>query len=451
MGVPRPSQQIERGDFQTPEPLARAVCALVSRLGPRPGSIVEPTCGRGAFLEAAADAFPDARLHGLEIEPAYAAEARSRAPGARVEVVDAFTHPWEAWLPSLPGPVLLLGNPPWVTSAAVGRLRGDNLPERRRRLGERGIDALTGRSNFDVSEWLLRTWLAALPVGGGLAMLCKASVARRLLVDAPDFRARGFYRIPASSWFGAGVDAGLLVAERAEAGGDACPVHDDLDAPETSRWGLRAGRVVADVELWDRARAAAAHGLGLTWRSGVKHDCARVLEVRDGVNGLGEPVNVEPDRLYPLLKSTDLHRGRPPARSLLLPQHHPGEPPGALPPRTRAYLEAHRSRLDARRSRIYSGGSPYAVFGVGPYSFSPWKLAVSGLHLPARFRLVGPARGRPVVFDDTCYLATVPDEQAGRRALASLTEGPPAEMLRAAVFPGDKRPITKALLTLISN
>jgi len=62
----------EFGDFQTPVPLARMATEAVARLGVRPNSILEPACGRGAFLAAAMEAFPDAkRFVGVEINSAH--------------------------------------------------------------------------------------------------------------------------------------------------------------------------------------------------------------------------------------------------------------------------------------------------------------------------------------------------------------------------------------------
>ena len=73
----------EFGDFQTPLELARIVCRILSKTRRfAPASIVEPTCGRGSFLVAAFEAFPDAeRIIGLEINAEYLGEAtRAVAP-----------------------------------------------------------------------------------------------------------------------------------------------------------------------------------------------------------------------------------------------------------------------------------------------------------------------------------------------------------------------------------
>ena len=129
--MPRNPRQVELGDFQTPDALALAVCRRLAADGAAPASILEPTCGDGAFLAAAFAVFPDARLVGVEIDPARAATARRRAPQAEIHVGDAFVHDWEGTLSALPSPVWVLGNPPWVTNAAVGALGGTNRPARR--------------------------------------------------------------------------------------------------------------------------------------------------------------------------------------------------------------------------------------------------------------------------------------------------------------------------------
>ena len=57
----RKAVKIEFGDFQTPAALAGDVCALLARAMPHPASIVEPSCGTGAFLVAALRRFPKAK------------------------------------------------------------------------------------------------------------------------------------------------------------------------------------------------------------------------------------------------------------------------------------------------------------------------------------------------------------------------------------------------------
>ena len=68
----------EFGDFQTPPDLAARVCALVARHGVRPASVVESTCGRGNFLTAALEQFPDAaHALGLDVNATHVRAARA--------------------------------------------------------------------------------------------------------------------------------------------------------------------------------------------------------------------------------------------------------------------------------------------------------------------------------------------------------------------------------------
>lgn len=470
--MPKSSHDAAYGDFQTPLELARAVCRLLVRRGLRPAAVVEPTCGTGSFLLAAAEAFPDAALSGQDIDPAHARASRTAlgrlGRRARVRVGDVFRTAWTDVLAREPLPILVLGNPPWVTNAELSVLGVSNLPSKWNLKSLSGLAAMTGASNFDVSEWLL---LRLLALGQGrdvtVAMLVKTTVARRVLVHA---HAQGLalehaslHRIDAQAAFGVAVDAGLFCFStllRPPAGraptAIRCEVFADLEAtvPE-SEVAILDGRLVADARAY--ARAASVMGRAEPpWRSGLKHDCAKVMELqREGTtlrNGLGEPVDVEPALVHPLLKSSDL-RGddRPsPRRWLVLPQRCLGEDTTALErtaPRAWRYLLAHASALDARRSSIYRSQPRFAVFGLGEYSFAPWKVAISGLYKRAAFTLVGPdAEGRPMLLDDTCYFLGFPDEASAVAACWLLRSEPAQSVVQALTFWDAKRPITKALL-----
>ena len=67
------------------------------------------------------------------------------------------------------------------------------------------------------------------------------------------------------------------------------------------------------------------------WRSGVKHDCAKVMEFRSdngGLrNGFGECVDIENTYLYPMLKGSDVANGdkRDADRFMLVTQREIGE------------------------------------------------------------------------------------------------------------------------------
>ena len=467
---PRPPTRKDLGDFQTPPGLvAQVLAALGPTIGGRFPRVLEPTCGRGHFLAGLLGRpDPPREIRGFEIQPAYAEAARSVAaahPGVRlvVEAADAFRVDFGRDVPWVePGPLLVVGNLPWVTAAGLGASGGLNGPGRSNVRRLRGIDAMTGESNFDISEAL---WLKLIrelaPERPTIALLCKSAVARAVLrgIEAADLPVTSatLWRVDAHRWFGASVDACLF---RVEVGpgpkATEAPVYAHLAAagPESSL-GLGRGALIADVDAHRRS-AFADGSCPIAWRQGIKHDAADVMELAHGPDGRprnkrGEVVDVEDEYVYPLLKGADLAGpARPrPRRSVLVPQRRLGEDTRDLArtaPRLWAYLVAHAADFERRKSSIYRGRPPFALFGVGDYSFAPFKVAISGLHKSPRFRAIGPIRGRPAMLDDTGY--SLPCRSAEQAAtLAAALNGPESlDLLRGLVFRDAKRPITKAVL-----
>lgn len=458
--------KIEFGDFQTPLPLARQICAFLAQCGVIPDVVLEPTCGIGSFLVAGAENFPQARLFGWDINPDYVKRTRDslQAAGASGRAVltaqDFFKHNWESELAGLNGQLLVLGNLPWVTNAAVSSLHGANVPMKENFQGFRGLDARTGKSNFDISEWMLIQLIKATRGRAvTIAMICKTATARKLLRFAwqNDGRiaASSLHYIDAKKHFGASVDASLLVVGTGAPGLPETPIFDDLHNKVPLRTiGLAGQDLVSDVHLYRRLQ----HLEGLCpyqWRSGVKHDCSSIMELRRGdgsllCNKLGEQLDLETDYIFPLLKCSDLANGRTePERCVLVTQTRVGEDTSGIAvkaPRTWSYLGSHRQLFDARKSSIYANQSPFAIFGIGEYSFAPWKVAVSGLHHAPRFMLTGSHGNKPVFFDDTCYFLPFQNNEEARIVTDILNSEPCMRFLSCLLFEDAKRPITVDLL-----
>jgi len=92
----------EFGDFQTPPALAIAATRILCRLGIRPRSILEPTCGRGAFVSAVTACFPEAEsIIGIEINPDHLSAAKGRGtvradPRVALRQGDFFKVDWKS-------------------------------------------------------------------------------------------------------------------------------------------------------------------------------------------------------------------------------------------------------------------------------------------------------------------------------------------------------------------
>jgi hypothetical protein len=463
----RPTSTAEFGDFQTPSELARSVCQLLAADGLRPAALLEPTCGTGNFLFAALDAFSSiGRAVGLDINPAYVDELagvlRRRTDANKVNIVEGnfFDTDWTGVLRDLPDPLLVIGNPPWVTNSHLGVLGSNNLPQKTNFQHFTGFDALTGKSNFDISEWMMLRvvdWLDGRDAE--MALLCKTAVARKVLSYVwkrnVSLSSSAIYSVDAHEHFGCSVDACLLVCRFSPGSRNPnCMVYADLQREELERViGYRDGQLVADVCSYDGLKHLGGGGL-YKWRSGIKHDCAKVMELqREGTfyrNGLGELIDLEDRYVYPMLKSSDLAREvRAPRYWMLVPQRSMDDDTSAIgveAPKTWGYLRSHAERFDRRGSSIYRTRPQFAIFGVGEYSFAPWKVAISGFYKKLDFRVLGRFCGRPVVLDDTVnFIACYSEEEA--RFLASLLNSETAKaFFQAFLFWDAKRPVTVGLL-----
>ncbi|MGH7597721.1 MAG: SAM-dependent methyltransferase, partial [bacterium] len=227
-----------------------------------------------------------------------------------------------------------------------------------------------------------------------------------------------------------------------------------LESKTGDRAGHRNGVMVRDLAAFDKLRDL--HGESdVKWRSGVKHDCAEVMEFRKTpnglMNGLGEMVNIEPACLFPLLKGSDLANGRiaSATRFVLITQKFIGESTDIIQktaPKTWAYLEAHAKHLEGRKSRIYRNRPRFSIFGVGAYTFAPWKIAICGLYKTLQFRLVGQIEDKPVIFDDTIYFLSFVDEIHARKIYQLLLSPPATKFLSSLIFWDEKRPIKAGIL-----
>ncbi|MDQ2730167.1 MAG: SAM-dependent DNA methyltransferase [Armatimonadota bacterium] len=461
-------EQAEFGDFQTPPELAAKVCSLLLSEGLKPATIIEPTCGVGNLLQAALDCFPNSRhAIGLDISSEYirmaalAIEAGSPQQTVRFVQGSFFQTDWSAILKDLPDPLLVIGNPPWVTNAHVSVLGGANLPQKSNFQRHGGMDAMTGKSNFDISESMLLSILRWFDRRNGtLSLLCKTNVARKILVYAwrngmkiCDLSMR---RIDAAQYFKASVDACMLTCTFDTNRHDTlCPVFNNIDDEQASQvLAYRRGQLIADLALYERWKHLEGKPLR-KWRSGIKHDCAKVMELEQNGsgfrNGLGETVDIEMEYIFPMLKSSDIANGSGlnPRRWMIVTQSSIGEETCQIKstaPKTWKYLQSHAQMMGNRGSSIYKNRPAFSIFGVGSYSFAPWKVAISGLYKTLQFTVVGNLSGKPIMLDDTVNFIPCYSASEARYIADILNSLPAKEFFHSIAFWDAKRPVTVELL-----
>lgn len=458
------------GDFQTPDSLTTKIAnVLQSSVDFEPALIVEPSCGKGSFLLAVAKVFRNSRVIGRDINEAYVQICKDLTrdignPNISVEYGDFFQTDWEALFLGESGQILIIGNPPWVTSSELGMLNSNNLPLKDNFESKRGIHAITGYSNFDISEWMILRYLDWIKNRDGrIAVLCKSSVARKIvrsLYKEKTFGAKAsIYSIDAQKYFGAAVEACLLVIEK-QLSSTHCYVYESLES-KRHQYVISEddGILIRDLDSYLKVKHLKTDKAELVWRSGIKHDCSKVMEITysDGLyfNGNKEEVQLEDTHLYPLLKSSDIGNGRVAScrKRVIVTQTRVGQDTTHIrtsSPLTWSYLSSKAAIFSKRKSSIYRGKPLYSIFGVGDYTFSPWKIAISGLYKNLFFQLVGPIDGKPAVFDDTVsFLSFDSFDQALFVRDLLMTEE--AQLFYdSQIFWDEKRPITTDILKRLS-
>ncbi|MGB3654688.1 MAG: SAM-dependent methyltransferase [Rivularia sp. (in: cyanobacteria)] len=459
------------GDFQTPPALVAEILKCLSKSNKYWERVFEPTCGKGNFISGllALDKLPK-EIQAIEFDTEYFQAVKliaennnsTRVVIQQAKIFDLDLSQSLKW--SANGNLLVIGNPPWVTNSQLGRLGSNNLPIKTNFKGLKGIEALTGHSNFDITEYiwikLIQELVCEKPT---IALLCKTAVARNVLQFAFDAQLNisnaSIRSIDAKKWFKASVSACLFCLD---VGSDKpsyqADVYPNLSASEPqSTIGIIDNKLVADVKAYQKS-AFLNGSSSLTWRQGLKHDAASVMEltyISEGVfqNKFKEIVNVESDYIYPLLKSTDLFHGKIESkRGVIVTQKKIGEDTYILQqsaPRLWQYLKSHSEQFDKRKSSIYKNKPPFSIFGIGNYSFSLYKVAISGLHKQPRFRIVCPIKNRPVMLDDTCYFVSCDSLESAILLACLFNSNICLDFLKSITFLDAKRPITKKLLQSI--
>lgn len=422
------TKKVDYGDWQTNYEFAKNVCLYLKNEGFAPDVMIEPTCGIGNFIAAAIDVFDTIKVvYGVEIFQSYIRQTEQKlnqyVEAQRIEKYELYNANvfdfdfTKIVIENLNKNVLVLGNPPWVTNSGLGKSEGTNLPFKGNIDKVRGIDAITGKGNFDIAESICNLVIDAFSSHKNthIALLVKNSVVKNILFRQ-NKRPRNIIDIKqlvfdAKKEFNVSVAASLFECHIGCPCQKQCASYNFYDKKKTHSFGWVNDAFVSNIEEYGQTSLFDGRS-PLIWRSGIKHDCSKVMELSENgsgyTNGLNEVVDVDMATLYPLLKSSDIGRGVKGIRKyLILPQVKISENTSSLQakaPKTYSYLMSHAKYLDERKSVIYKNKPRFCVFGLGEYSFAPYKVVISALYSDIVFSLIEPKDGKPVMVDDTCYL-----------------------------------------------
>lgn len=467
--------RVSYGDWQTPTSLAEKICDIhLSKYG-CPDIVIEPTCGLGAFVLSALKKFQYIKeIHAIEINRQYTSELKLKIllnaldspsqshPDIYIYNTDFFEFDFKPIAEKskrMGWNMAVIGNPPWVTNSTQGRKNSRNIPFKSNIYGLKGIDAITGKSNFDISEHITLQLLQLSQMNdGGISFLLKNSVIRNILMKqrTEEFRIGNIEQvlIDASSEFDVSVEASLFSAHFDCTPSFICNVSDLYSNAYVREYGWVNNSFVSDTKSYN-AVARYDGKSSYIWRSGIKHDCASILELTlsDGkyTNGLGEIVKIENDLIYPLLKSSDINNYQENRfrKFIIVPQRKVGYDTSGLKhshPLAFSYLTRYENVFSGRKSSIYKGKDKFSIFGIGDYSFKPYKIVVSSLYKSISFVLVSTLDGKPIMVDDTCYQLDFDSLDEAKCILEALNSDEICSLLQSMVFKDAKRVVTKSLL-----
>lgn len=472
----------EYGDFQTNMNLTILATNWLNGQDISPNIVIEPTCGKGNFIIAALQTYPNLeKIIGVEIYLPYIWETkfniiefylsnpRDEKPNIEINHFNVFDFDFKQVAKDcVKKEVLIIGNPPWVTNAKLGGLESDNLPTKSNFKKHSGLDAMTGKGNFDIGEYITLMMFDAFQYSNGyFAFLVKNAVIKNVVFDQ---KQRSYsianlqkLTIDSKKEFNVSVEAALFFCQLNKAPEYTCTEFNfyahsrNLTALPVGSFGWVGDKFVSDIGHY--GYSSDIDGVcPFEWRQGVKHDLSSIMEFErvNGhyVNGLQEEIKLEEDLVYGMLKSSDLKLTviDSTRKYTIITQKKVGQDTSFIKkrfPETYAYLLRNKSKFDLRKSSIYNNKPDYSIFGIGDYSFAPYKITISGLYKTYSFNLVMPQNGKPLMLDDTCYLLGFDNIEFAAYTLILLNSEKTEALLKSITFPDAKRVFTKDILMRI--
>ena len=318
----------EYGDFQTNQFLAQKVVDYTFSKTSNFEFILEPTCGKGNFLLAAIKQSKSLKkVVGVEIYQPYVWETKfkileyfiSTKENSKPEIDIIHANAFEFSFKNLAKSThklktLIIGNPPWVTNSELGSIDSKNLPQKSNFKNYSGFEAITGKGNFDIGEYIALIMLRCFDEhNGAFAFLVKNSVVKNLINDQRQNKFRigqtENLNIDSKKEFNVSVNACLFLTHLNCEPELTCTAFDFYTKNKLTTFGWYKDKFVYSVQDYDESSIVDGKSI-FVWRSGVKHDCSKVMELEQ-VNGhfknaLGEEINLENNLTYGLLKSSDL-------------------------------------------------------------------------------------------------------------------------------------------------
>ena len=457
----------ELGDYQTPSYFCDSIVDLcINKYDIKPKTIIEPTMGVGNFLLTCSKKMSTANLYGIELNQSYINEFRATKIDAQLFNANIFDFNFDIVKKNINvnEEILFIGNPPWVTNSDLSSIGSFNLPIKTNFKKNKGFDALTGKSNFDISEYILLKLLGDFSEYNSayFAFLCKSVVPRNIVRDLEKYSFQldfaDLYYFDSLPIFGVACDSVLFVCKISKTNNLRRANCFDFDDPYSLKFqfGYMNDFFIANMSTYNSELDGKCE---IPWRQGIKHDCSKVMEFTKissdkWINGYKEDVSnlIGSDFVFPLIKSSGFKSSIVNAfnKAVIVTQSFIGDSTSRLnkDPLLYRYLVEHYSDFEKRKSSIYKKADKFAIFGVGEYSFAKYKIGISGFYKEPKFSFL--TSHKPVMLDDTSYFLNFDNEIDSKIAFSMLDNSDIYAFLKSVAFLDSKRPFTKEILQRLS-
>ncbi|HUQ06490.1 MAG TPA: N-6 DNA methylase [Kofleriaceae bacterium] len=362
------AQRRSRGQVFTPAALAQLVCRAV--LGDDVRRVLDPACGDGRFLEAAAEVVGRrVELVGVERDRTVAEACRARVPRAQVHVAEALFGMPAALRDGAVDAVI--GNPPYVRSVRMK----ESDPALWKRV--RGAFAATAHGEWDLYGAFIEASLRWVRPGGRVGLI----VPSRWLTARWAARLRGFLARE-------GAVRGVVDFGAAQVFPDAT-TYCSIVVMERGAKPARVPVLRREARGWERAEIDVGMVGEAPWiasGSGTGPTLGDVARIAKGTGTNADPVFVLPEARVegalvrdangvvvelaatrPVWRGRDVQPGATTRARCIVPYTDAGELISFATMRTRwpraaAHLLAHRQRLEARERGRFAGEN-FHVFG----------------------------------------------------------------------------------------
>ena len=438
----------ELGNYQTPLFFTNQICEyLKNDLKINPNAIIEPTCGIGNFLKSTSKFF-NKPSYGIEIDEEKLNRIDTKIPDLTLINEDILTFNFNN-IPNYDS-YLIIGNPPWNTNTYLFKTNSDI----------QNTDNSNILDNFEISELIILKIIEEFKnKSATIAFLCKRIVSRKIFIELIKNNVPfsfikqlnfNFYDI-----FGSDEDACLFIIQfgGTRLAEKTCEVADISNPSQTLyKFGFKSDKFYYNIDKNPKIDGKCQ----IDWKSGVKHDCGKIMELTHKnkrlINMENEKVSIENILIYPLLKSQDLKKPiiNKTSKYILITQQKIKQDTSYIKtkaPKTWQYLNNNKKYFNNRKSSIYKNAPDFSIFGIGEYSFKKYKVAISAFHKDPMFSLV--YSEKPIMLNDACYFMSFDNYDDAYITMLILNSSLVKKFMKNKAVLDSKRHYTKKLLKQI--